>query len=205
MWVPPTPAHLSIVFPDPCAPFLAGTWAWQGLASLSLGPRPLAVIPQALGWGLVTGSHPAPQAPPTAPATAGPGPPRTPAPSSWDDSKRAAGGGASQGWGPAGARQQVSTGHGGHHPGTAGLTVTCCQEAGLFLSIGAWAKRCRQGQWGRQPQDGWFRGGGPGAETVPMASGRATGGRALAPRGPGGPRGLTWGTDEGKAERERMK
>lgn len=71
----------------PRSPFLAGTWAWQSLAGLSLGPRPLTVIPQALGWGLVTGSDPAPQASPTAPATARPGPPRTPASSSWDDSK----------------------------------------------------------------------------------------------------------------------
>lgn len=68
--------------PCPPPPPLTGTWARQGLAGLPLGLRPLAVIPQALGWGLVAGSSPAPKASPTAPAAAGPGSPRTPAPSS---------------------------------------------------------------------------------------------------------------------------
>lgn len=74
--------QLSCLCSLPPPPSLAGTWARQGLAGLPLGLGPLAVVSQALGWGLVAGSSPAPKASPTAPATAGPGSPRTPAPSS---------------------------------------------------------------------------------------------------------------------------
>lgn len=114
----------------PVPSLLAGTWARQSLAGLSLGLRPLAKIPQALGRGLVTGSHPAPQASPTAPATAGPGPPRTPAPSSWCDGKGkeavVGGSGSCRGWGPAGARQRASMDCGMHclgHRRTHGHTL----------------------------------------------------------------------------------
>lgn len=73
--------------PQAPAPSLAGTWAWPGLAGFSLGLRPLAVIPEALGWRLVTGPDAAAQASPTAPTTGGPGSPRSPAPGSWGNSR----------------------------------------------------------------------------------------------------------------------
>ena len=60
--------------------------------------------------------------------------------------------------------------------GTRELTVTPWQEAGLLLSVGAGAKRGRQCWWGWQCWNGRVRGGGLGAEAVPVASGRATGG-----------------------------
>lgn len=87
---------------------LAGTWAGQNLAGGALGPRPLAVIPQALGRGLVTGSGPAPKAAPTAPATAGPGPPRAPGSSSWGGGRGRSGEGSL-----AGAGGNRCTGRGG--------------------------------------------------------------------------------------------